>query len=82
MIDEFEERRKQGWKPDPDDFEIRSIMQRGDALRLPNATDTSAEGPTMPEKSSQAKKTEVLMGDHVTDEELEALLEAGFLGEI
>jgi len=36
MIDEFKEKRKQGWKPGPDDFKIEGIIQRGDALRLPN----------------------------------------------
>ena len=150
ILDEFKERRKQGWRPGPDDFGITSIMQRGDALRLPNpyskrkrggesdekdgvhmtvvgdwltdqeladninqgnfdndvrpverrtdsprkrvrgevsegssnATGTSAKGPTLPEKSSQEKRTEVLIGDHLTDEELAALLQAGYLGDV
>jgi len=47
-----------------------------------NATDPSVEGPTIPERSSQAKKTEAHMGDYVTDEELQALLEAGYLGDV
>ncbi|KIX09366.1 uncharacterized protein Z518_00445 [Rhinocladiella mackenziei CBS 650.93] len=141
IIDKIRER-NQGWKPGPDDFKIRNIMQRGDVLRLRNPylkrrrdgdfddkdreqmagagdwltdqeldaniragnfdgdrlpvyrriestskrlrwekLDFPAEGPTIPKKSSQ-EETEVLTGDHVTDEELEALLEAGYLGEI